>query len=71
GKIYINLTDEKGVEIYSDKEINIMSDTKVSISAASEVDIVASNEIIIGTEEAYIDLNKNSAVLAASEVLIN
>lgn len=71
GKIYINLTDEKGVEIYSDKEINIMSDTKVSISAASEVDIVASNEIIIGTEEAYIDLNKNSAVLAAGEVLIN
>lgn len=71
GKIYINLTDLKGIEIYSDKEINIMSDTKVSISAASEVDIVASNEIIIGTEEAYIDLNKNSAVLAASEVLIN
>lgn len=71
GKIYINLTDEKGVEIYSDKEISIMSDTKVSISAASEVDIVASNEIIIGTEEAYIDLNKSSAVLAASEVLIN
>ena len=71
GKIYINLTDEKGIEIYSDKEISIMSDTKVSISAASEVDIVASNEIIIGTEEAYIDLNKSSAVLAASEVLIN
>lgn len=71
GKIYINLTDEKGVEIYSDKEISIMSDTRVSISAASEVDIVASNEIIIGTEEAYIDLNKSSAVLAASEVLIN
>lgn len=71
GKIYINLTDEKGIEIYSDKEINIMSDTRVSISAASEVDIVASNEIIIGTEEAYIDLNKSSAVLAASEVLIN
>ena len=71
GKIYINLTDEKGIEIYSDKEISIMSDTKVSICAASEVDIVASNEIIIGTEEAYIDLNKSSAILAASEVLIN
>ncbi|MCM1184800.1 MAG: phage baseplate assembly protein V [Roseburia sp.] len=71
GKIYINLTDEKGIEIYSDKEISIMSDTRVSICAASEVDIVASNEIIIGTEEAYIDLNKSSAVLAASEVLIN
>ena len=71
GKIYINLTDEKGVEIYSDKEINVMSDTKVSICADNEVHIVAKNEIIIGTEEAYIDLDKNTATLAASEVLIN
>ena len=71
GKIYINLTDKDGVEIYSDKEINISSDAKVSISAADELHIVAQNEVIIGTEEAYIDLTKNTATLAASEVLIN
>lgn len=71
GKIYINLTDEKGVEIYSDKEINISSDAKINITAADEVHIVAENEIIVGTEEAYIDLTKNTATLAASEVLIN
>ena len=71
GKIYINLTDKDGVEIYSDKEINISSDAKVSISAADELHIIAQNEVIIGTEEAYIDLTKNTATLAASEVLIN
>lgn len=71
GKIYINLTDEKGVEIYSDKEINVMSDTKVNICAANEVHIVAKNEIIIGTEEAYIDIDKDSAVMAARKVLVN
>lgn len=71
GKIYINLTDEKGVEIYSDKEINVSSDAKVSISAADELHIVAENQITIGTEEAYIDLTKNTATLAASEILIN
>ncbi len=71
GKIYINLTDEKGVEIYSDKEINVMSDTKVNISAGKEVHIAAKNEIIIGTENAYIDLDKSSAVLTAKKVLVN
>lgn len=71
GKVYINLTDEKGIEIYSDKEINVSSDAKISISAADELHLVAENQITIGTEEAYIDLTKNTATLAASEVLIN
>lgn len=71
GKIFINLTDEKGVEIHSDKDINITSDAKISISAANEIHVVATNEIIIGTESAYLDLTKDTAVLAASEVLIN
>lgn len=71
GKIFINLTDDKGVEIHSDKDINITSDAKISISAANEIHMVAANEIIIGTEEAYLDLTKNTATLAAGEVLIN
>lgn len=71
GKIYINLTDEKGVEIHSDKNITISSDAKISISAADELHIVAANEIVIGTEEAYLSLTQNTATLAASEVLIN
>lgn len=71
GKLYINLTDEKGVEVYSDKEINVMSDTKVNICAGKEVHIAAKNEIIIGTEDAYIDIDKSSAVLTAKKVLVN
>ena len=71
GKLFINLTDEKGVEVYSDKEINVMSDTKVNICAGKEVHIAAKNEIIIGTEDAYIDIDKNSAVLTAKKVLVN
>lgn len=71
GKIFINLTDEKGIEVHSDKDINITSDAKISICAADEIRVVATNEIIIGTEEAYLDLTKNTATLAAAEVLIN
>ncbi|OYO99754.1 hypothetical protein CG709_11715 [Lachnotalea glycerini] len=71
GKIYINLTDEKGIEIHSDKDINISSDANININSSSEVQIVAKNQIIIGTESAYLDLTQNSATLAASQVLIN
>lgn len=71
GKIYINLTDEKGVEIHSDKNITITSDAKINITAADELHVVATNEIVIGTEEAYLSLTQNTATLAASEVLIN
>lgn len=71
GKVYINLTDEKGVEIHCDKDISISSDAKISIDAADEIHVVAANEITIGTAEAYLDLTQNTATLAASEVLIN
>ncbi|MCH5345359.1 MAG: hypothetical protein J1E64_15135 [Acetatifactor sp.] len=71
GKMYINLTDETGVEIHSDKDINITSDAKISISAADEIHVVATNEIIIGTDNAYLDLTRDNAILAADQVLIN
>ena len=71
GKIYINLTDEKGIEIYSEKAINISSDTAVNIQAGTEVRIVAENEITVGTEGAYLDITKDTAALAASNVIIN
>lgn len=71
GKVYINLTDESGIEIHSDKDINVSSGAMISICAANAIHMVAENEITIGTEEAYLDLTKNTATLAASEVLIN
>ncbi len=71
GKIYINLTDEKGIEIHSDKDIHISSEANVKILSSAEVNIVAKNQVIIGTEDAYLDITKGSATLAAREVLIN
>lgn len=71
GKIYINLTDEKGIEIHSDKDINLSSEANVKILSSAEVNIVAKNQVIIGTEDAYLDIRKESATLAASQVLIN
>ena len=71
GKIYINLTDEKGIEIHSDKDINLSSEANVKILSSAEVNIVAKNQVIIGTEDAYLDITKESAALAASQVLIN
>ncbi len=71
GKIFINLTDEDGILIHSDKDIKVSSDANVSIQAENEVHVVAKKEILIGTEEAYLSLTKNTATLAASKVLIN
>ena len=70
GKIFINLTDKDGVEIHSDKNINITSDAKISINSANDIHVVATNEIIMGTENAYLDLTKDTATLSASEILI-
>lgn len=71
GKIYITLTDEKGVEIHSDKNIAISSEAKINISSANEIHVMAENQITIGTEEAYLDLTKGTATLAGDEVVIN
>lgn len=71
GKIFINLTDEKGIEIISDSNISVSSDVSVNIHAGNDIKIVAENEIAIGTEEAYISLKKGSLTLYGTEVLIN
>lgn len=71
GKIFINLTDEKGVEIHSDKDINISSEANIRITSCSEVHVVAENQIVVGTEDAYLELSEGNATLAASQVLIN
>lgn len=71
GRIYINLTDERGIDIYSDKDINVTANGNISITAANTLQMVAKNEILIGTEEAYLDMTKGTTTLAASQVLIN
>lgn len=71
GKIYIDLVDTDGIRICSDKNIDINSASEIKITSADKVNITAENEIIIGTQEAYMDLTKDSVTLAANEVLIN
>ncbi len=71
GKIYLNLTDEKGVEIHSEKDISITSDANVKINSSGDVHVLAEKEIIIGTQEAYLELNEGAATLVADEVKIN
>ncbi len=71
GKIYINLTDEAGVEILSDKGINLSAGKDINIIASDAVSVVAKNQITVGTEGAYLTLTKKSATLAADQVLIN
>ena len=43
----------------------------MNIQAGTEVRIVAENEITVGTEGAYLDITKDTAALAASNVIIN
>lgn len=71
GKIFINLTDENGIEIHADKDINISSEANIYINSADTIGVVAKNQVMVGTEGAYLELTQGSAVLAASEVYIN
>ena len=71
GKIYINLTDEKGIELFSEKDICINSSAQIIIKSADKVDITAENQIVIGTEEACMEMTKNTVTLASKEIRIN
>lgn len=71
GKMFINLTDADGIVIHSDKDINLSAEGKVKITSSTEINLVAKNQIVIGTEDAYLDLTKGSATLAADQVLLN
>lgn len=71
GKLFINLTDAKGIEIVSDMDINITSGTKVNIQAGEEVKIVAKNEIMVGTPSAFLDIRKEGIVASAENIIIS
>ena len=58
GKLYIKLSDAKGIEIISDMDINITSATKVNIRGGEEVKIIAENEVLVGTATSYLDIRK-------------
>ena len=70
GKIFINLTDEKGIEIISDMDINITSGTKVKVQAGEEVKVVAKNEIIVGTSSSYLDIRNEGIIASAKKIIV-
>lgn len=71
GKIYLKLSDEKGIEIVSNLDINITSGTKVNIQGGEEVKIIAQNEVLVGTATAYMDIRKEGISISADNIIIN
>ncbi|MGN0305037.1 MAG: contractile injection system protein, VgrG/Pvc8 family, partial [Lachnospiraceae bacterium] len=71
GKLYLKLSDEKGIEIISDMDINITSGTKVNIQGGDEVRIIAENEVLVGTATAYLDIRKEGITASAENIILN
>lgn len=70
GKLYIKLSDEKGIEIVSDLDINITSGTKVNIQGGEEVKIIAKNEVLVGTASSYLDIRNEGITATANQIII-
>lgn len=71
GKLYLKLSDDKGIEIISDMDINITSGTKVNIQGGEEVKIIAENEVLVGTATAYLDIRKEGITATAENIILN
>lgn len=70
-KIFINLTNEEGISIYSEKDINIMSMGNVYISSDDTVELHAKNQIFMGTPYSYIDIREKEINLVSEQVRLN
>ena len=71
GKLYLKLSDDKGIEIISDMDINITSGTRVNIQGGDEVKIIAENEVLVGTATAYLDIRKEGITASAENIILN
>ncbi len=71
GKLFINLTDSDGIQLYSSDKITISSDGSVELKAAKSIKMIAENEMVVGTEKAYINLKSGSASVVADKVKLN
>ena len=71
GKLYIKLSDAKGIEIISDMDINITSAAKVNIQGGEEVKIIAENEVLVGTATSYLDIRKEGITASAENIILN
>lgn len=71
GKIYLKLTNEKGIEIVSDLDINITSGTRVNIQGGKEVKIIAKNEVMVGTASSYMDIRNEGITVSSDNIILN
>ena len=71
GKIFINLVEEDGIEIYSESKIDIMAEGEVEIKSAKKVSIYAEEQVSIGAGKSIIDITKNSIKFAADNLRLN
>jgi len=71
GKLYINLSDAKGIEIISDMNINITSGTAVNINGGNEVKIIAKNEVLVGTATSYMDIRNEGITVSSNNIILN
>lgn len=71
GKLFINLTDSDGIQLYSSEKITIASDGSVELKSAKTLKLIAEKEIVLGTDKAYLNLKSGSAVIVADDVKIN
>lgn len=69
-KIYINLTDEKGIEIISDMDINITSGTRINVQAGEEIKVIAKNEVVVGTASSYLDIRNDGIIASAKKIIV-
>lgn len=70
-KIFIDLTQENGINICAEKNINILAGANVNIQAGEHIQIQAKNNILVGTESSYIDIREDAITLGAKQVRIN
>lgn len=69
-KIFIDLTQEKGIKIVSNKDITVESEANVTIQASKDIQVLAKQQILLQSGESYINLLPDKITLAAKDVLI-
>lgn len=71
GSVFLRLLKEDGIELASDQAITLFSEQSVNLIAEQDITIQAGESIKIGTEQSFLELNKEEAILAAGKVIIN
>lgn len=68
-ELFIDLTDENGVCIYSNTDIKLIAKKMIELSAET-VTMNASNNIVMGTDKAFIDISEGNITLAGDSVWV-